>query len=285
MRRRSSAWPHARCWPVAGRPTSPSSWLPCEAALDPAFNLNGQAVTTQPAGQLVVVNGPIRDALGFNGGMGALGPGSRANLTIGRALRLRRHAHRRRAARAARPRDARASRQARILHRRGRGGQSLAAAARRARLRSETVGRDADRLRRAALDLRPPLDEPGRARLGARLGGGDDVEPELVAAGRHVRLCRCVPSTRALFASAGWSKEQRARRDVRRRRAGPRASCSAARRRRRRPPPIPTRSLTKWTSPEEIVLIAAGGEAGRYSALLGPCLGMDAAIVSREVVE
>ena len=36
---------------------------------------------------------------------------------------------------------------------------------------------------------------------------------------------------------------------------------------------------------EEIVLLAAGGEAGRYSALLGPCLGMDAAIVSRAIVD
>src|SRR5215469_1974839 len=60
----------------------------CQAALDPAFNLHGQAVTTQPAGQLVVVNGPVRDAIGLNSGMGALGPGYRANLTIGRALRL-----------------------------------------------------------------------------------------------------------------------------------------------------------------------------------------------------
>jgi peroxiredoxin len=59
-----------------------------EAALDPAFNLNGQAVTTQPAGQLVVVSGPIRDAIGLHSGMGVLGPGCRANLTIGRALRL-----------------------------------------------------------------------------------------------------------------------------------------------------------------------------------------------------
>ena len=32
-----------------------------EAALEPAFNLHGQAVTTQPAGQLVVVNGPVRE--------------------------------------------------------------------------------------------------------------------------------------------------------------------------------------------------------------------------------
>ncbi len=58
------------------------------AALDPAFNLHGQAVTTQPAGQLVVVNGPVRERVGLNSGMGALGPGFRANLTIGRALRL-----------------------------------------------------------------------------------------------------------------------------------------------------------------------------------------------------
>src|SRR4029077_7921391 len=59
-----------------------------QAALDPAFNLHGQAVTTQPAGQLGVVNGPVREAIGLNSGMGALGPGFRANLTIGRALRL-----------------------------------------------------------------------------------------------------------------------------------------------------------------------------------------------------
>src|SRR6266516_5864091 len=58
------------------------------AALDPAFNLHGQAVTTQPAGQPVVVNGPVREAIGLNSGMGALGPGFRANLTIGRAVRL-----------------------------------------------------------------------------------------------------------------------------------------------------------------------------------------------------
>jgi len=59
-----------------------------QAALDPAFNLHGQAVTTQPAGQLVIVNGPVRETIGLNSGMGALGPGFRANLTIGRALRL-----------------------------------------------------------------------------------------------------------------------------------------------------------------------------------------------------
>ena len=41
--------------------------------------------------------------------------------------------------------------------------------------------------------------------------------------------------------------------------------------------------ITKWDSPEDIVLLAAGGEAGRYSAVLGPCLGMSSQMVSREV--
>ncbi|HEY2790222.1 MAG TPA: TlpA disulfide reductase family protein, partial [Gaiellales bacterium] len=59
-----------------------------EAMLRPEFNLHGQAVTTQPAGQIAVVNGSVRRAAGLNSGMGALGPGARANLTIGRALRL-----------------------------------------------------------------------------------------------------------------------------------------------------------------------------------------------------
>ena len=59
-----------------------------QAVLEPAFNVGGQAVTTQPCGQVIVVNGPVRDAIGLNGSVGALGPGWRANMTIGRALRL-----------------------------------------------------------------------------------------------------------------------------------------------------------------------------------------------------
>src|SRR6266700_4433733 len=74
--------------PVVPPTPDPVVVAAAQAALDPAFNLHGQAVTTQPAGQLVVVNGPVREAIGLNSGMGALGPGFRANLTIGRALRL-----------------------------------------------------------------------------------------------------------------------------------------------------------------------------------------------------
>jgi hypothetical protein len=39
----------------------------------------------------------------------------------------------------------------------------------------------------------------------------------------------------------------------------------------------------KWSSPEEIVLVVAGGEAGRFSAVFGPCLGMNAEVISKEV--
>lgn len=59
-----------------------------EAVCDPAFNLHGIQATTNPVGPLLIVNGPIRQKLGVNCGRNALGPGARANATIGRALRL-----------------------------------------------------------------------------------------------------------------------------------------------------------------------------------------------------
>src|SRR5690242_21629596 len=59
-----------------------------QASLEPTFNVGGQAVTTQPVGQVIVVNGPVREGIGLNGSTGALGPGWRPNMTIGRALRL-----------------------------------------------------------------------------------------------------------------------------------------------------------------------------------------------------
>lgn len=58
------------------------------ALTQPAFNLNGVQATTHMAAPLLVVNGPIAQAIGMNGGVGAFGPGNRANATIGRAIRL-----------------------------------------------------------------------------------------------------------------------------------------------------------------------------------------------------
>jgi len=54
----------------------------------PAFNLNGIATTTGPSTPFAVVSGPAAVEAGLNSGRGALGPGWRANASIGRALRL-----------------------------------------------------------------------------------------------------------------------------------------------------------------------------------------------------
>lgn len=59
-----------------------------EAALDPAFNLNGVQSTTHHAAPLIIVSGPGAEVAGMNSGANALGQGNRANSTIGRTLRL-----------------------------------------------------------------------------------------------------------------------------------------------------------------------------------------------------
>ncbi len=59
-----------------------------EAACDPAFNLHGQSGTTNAASPLIILNGPVRRRLEVNCAAGVFGPGYRANATIGRALRL-----------------------------------------------------------------------------------------------------------------------------------------------------------------------------------------------------
>ncbi|MCR9260808.1 MAG: hypothetical protein NXH95_13860 [Pseudomonadaceae bacterium] len=52
------------------------------------YNIHGVMATTMGASPVVVVNGPIRERIGMNMQLGALGQGNRANATIGRAVRL-----------------------------------------------------------------------------------------------------------------------------------------------------------------------------------------------------
>jgi hypothetical protein len=59
-----------------------------EAVCTDEYNIHGVMATTMGASPVLVVNGPIRERLGMNMKLGALGQGSRANATIGRALRL-----------------------------------------------------------------------------------------------------------------------------------------------------------------------------------------------------
>jgi hypothetical protein len=58
------------------------------AMTNPALNLNGMQCSTHLSTPLVVVNGPIRTALGMNSGSNVFGQGNRANATIGRAVKL-----------------------------------------------------------------------------------------------------------------------------------------------------------------------------------------------------
>lgn len=52
------------------------------------FNLHGSTASTGGSAQFIVVNGPIRTKIGMNATHGVLGNSSRANATIGRAVRL-----------------------------------------------------------------------------------------------------------------------------------------------------------------------------------------------------
>ena len=60
-----------------------------KAVIDPRFDLTEMQATTHCTAPLIIVNGPARHSCGpIASGTGALGPGHRANASIGRALRL-----------------------------------------------------------------------------------------------------------------------------------------------------------------------------------------------------
>ena len=59
-----------------------------EGIADPVWNYHGPGTSTGGAGVLMVVNGPVAQALEINAGGDLFGPGWRANATIGRAVRL-----------------------------------------------------------------------------------------------------------------------------------------------------------------------------------------------------
>ena len=196
----------------------------------------------------MIVNGPVaNDRHQLRDGRAR--PGWRANLTIGRALRLLVTLTGGGEPGRPRPLDAGHPGKLGFCIAEDEAAQPVGAAARRARLRARRLGRDARRLRRAAVDLRPPPHDAGGARGVPGLGRRRDVEPELVAARRDVASTSSVPSTQAMFAAAGWSK-QRVREAIVRRRpqAGARAA-RAARRRHRSTRPTPDALVTKWDEP------------------------------------
>ena len=59
-----------------------------EACLEPDFNLLGILTTTGTPAVVTIVHGPVVESLGMNAGTNLLGPGNRANATLGRAMAL-----------------------------------------------------------------------------------------------------------------------------------------------------------------------------------------------------
>ncbi|MHB0869459.1 MAG: UGSC family (seleno)protein [Chloroflexota bacterium] len=59
-----------------------------EAMADPRFAVTQAATTANPSANLVLVSGPVAAEIGIQSGAGCLGPGFRANATIGRAINL-----------------------------------------------------------------------------------------------------------------------------------------------------------------------------------------------------
>jgi hypothetical protein len=273
----------AACAVLAGcrREYFPVVVAAARAALDPAFNLHGQAVTTQPAGQLIVVNGQVRHSLAMNTGMGALGPGNRANLTIGRALRLMVEL-----TGGGMPGALDRS----TLGHMGKIGFCIAEDEETSPWPSLSVergfSRDQDVVTLVGCDA-PLSISDHRSRT------PEDLAYVLAWAAasqwstnwwplHEPSVFVICPEHAAMFREHGWSKHRlrefmfaavhKPARDLRRGETTPfvHAADRGA-------------EVSKWAAPDAIVLVVAGGEAGRYSAVLGPCTGMGFQIVSREV--
>ena len=69
-------------------PVFPVVLTALRALAQPQVNLRGVNATTHLVAPLVIVHGEIAKTAGFHAGVGAFGPGNRANATVGRAVRL-----------------------------------------------------------------------------------------------------------------------------------------------------------------------------------------------------
>ncbi|MGI9659855.1 MAG: peroxiredoxin family protein [Gaiellaceae bacterium] len=252
-----------------------------ECVLDPAFNVHGQAVTTSPPGQILIVNGPIRDELGFNSGMGALAMGARANLTIGRAVRLVVHL-----TGGATP----SSLDRAALGHPGKLSFCIAEneeaspwepfhVERGFRLSESAVSVMAGDAPASISDHR----STSASELAATIGWGAsngwspfmwpmDGNSLFVISPEHARM----------FAEEGWSKN-----DLRQAIFAEVKRPAGELNRGETTPTVenaePDELISKWPSAARIQIIVAGGEAGRFSAVIGPSMSMDAELLTRVI--
>lgn len=243
----------AVCAVLAG--CEPVYWPVVEAAtravMDPVFNARGVINTTHFASPWLIINGPVRRELGMNAASNVLGPGNRVNATIGRAVRL-------------------------LMQLTGGGtpggldqstlgGQHKFTACFPEREEASpwepwhvTLGHDASAstvtaiVGEAAAGVNDHTSEkPEDLAMTLALAMGNAQTPAGSAAFRALdseTLLIVCPEHAAMLGDAGWSK--RDLRDF-----------------------IVRHSSGKYAKIEEVVVVVAGGDAGRWSAVIAPWVG------------
>jgi peroxiredoxin len=256
-----------------------------EAMLDPAFNVHGMTNTTHTSSPVVMVNGPVRERIGMNFGINAMGGWARANATIGRAVRLviglTGHG--------APPELDRSG-----LGQPGKISFCFAENEEASPWESLAVTRGfspddsvvtlycgdapfsvSDHYSQGPEEVLYTIAQAGAAAFSPNFYPLA-AETVFVVSREHART----------FSEAGWSKRDVAERiveaskkrvgDLRRGEQGPFSPAMAD-----------DEILAKWTSPDEVVIVVTGGPAGRFSAILPPWVGygLGSTMVSRRVEE
>lgn len=242
-----------------------------EAALDPAFSLHGVTNTTHSCGPVLVVNGPVRTRIGMNAGINCLGGWNRANLTIGRAIRLMTGLT---------GRGAPGSLDRAALGQPGKISFCFAENEEHSPWESLATTRGVPAGRSAVTIYAgdSPLTisdhystDPEDALTSIALAGSTVFSPHFYPVGAQTVFVICLEHAR-MFAGAGWSKAEVAERifegskrrigDIRRGEQGPFSKMLDD-----------DAVLAKWGSADEVVIVVAGGDAGRFSAVLAPWVG------------
>lgn len=258
-----------------------------DAILDPGFALHGMQNTTHFASPTILVSGPYADAIGMHAGSNALGPGNRANLTIGRAVRL-------------------------VMSLTGGatpGGldQSTLGGPHKLGLcfpeRDEaspweplrvTLGHDVQATTVSVVGTESPAGVSDHYSQDAEslattlaTAMGNAWSPTWYPVATHTPLIVC-PEHAQTLADAGWTKADLRRfiLDHTRRTAGDlRASGSGELTPLVRSAETDDTVVPKFLSEDEIVIVVAGGDAGRFSAVLAPWVGfgLGSTMITREV--
>jgi peroxiredoxin len=243
-----------------------------EAVLDPAFSLHGVTNTTHSCGPVLIVNGPVRQRIGMNAGINCLGGWNRANATIGRAIRLMSGLT---------GRGTPGSLDRAALGQPGKISFCFAENEEHSPWESLATTRGVPAGRSAVTVYagdspttvsdhysRDPVD----TLTSIAIAGGTVFSPHFYPVGAETVFVICLEHAR-MFAEAGWSKREVAERilegskrrvgEMRRGEQGPfsRALDDDA-------------VLAKWGSADEVVIVVAGGDAGRFSAVLAPWVGV-----------